>query len=61
MEKPKVGFIPCGVHVNVKDSFGRPFIDYHTLKMAADSLRKWGLEVYEYRNLVRTIVRTIAL
>jgi len=53
MEKPKVSFIPCGVHVEVTDSFGRPFIDYQMLEKAVDSLRKAGLEVYEFKNFVR--------
>jgi L-fucose isomerase len=32
MSTPKVGFIPCGVHVEVTDSLGRSFIDYEMLE-----------------------------
>lgn len=53
MEKPRVSFIPCGVHVEVTDSFGRPFIDYQMLEKAVDSLRKAGLEVHEFKDFVR--------
>lgn len=53
MQNLKVSFIPCGVHVEVTDSFGRPFIDYQMLEKAANSLRKIGLEVYEHKDFVR--------
>jgi L-fucose isomerase len=50
--KIKVSFVPCAVHVEVNDSFGRPFIDYQMLKRAGDCLRKAGLDVYEFKNFV---------
>ena len=53
MQVPKVSFIPCGVHVDVTDFFGRPFIDHKMLEKAVDSLRKEGLMVYEFKDFVR--------
>lgn len=54
MSTPKVSFIPCGVHVKVTDSFGRPFIDYEMLAKAVDSLHKAGLNVHKFGEIVRT-------
>jgi len=53
MPNTRVSFIPCGVHVRVTDSFGRPFIDFQMLKKAVYALRKMGLEVCEFEDFVR--------
>lgn len=53
MKAPRVGFIPCGVHVDVTDSLGRPFIDYGMLGKAVKSLQRAGLEVDEWKDFVR--------
>jgi L-fucose isomerase-like protein len=54
MSTLKVGFITCGVHVKVTDSFGRPFIDYQMLEQAVNSLKGAGLDVYRFKEFVRT-------
>lgn len=53
MKGTKVSFIPCGVHVEVTDSFDRPFINYQMLRKAVEHLRKAGLKVHEHEGFVR--------
>jgi len=44
----KVGFIVCGVHSEVKDALGRPMIDVKLIEDSLNSLRKAGLDVYRF-------------
>ncbi len=54
MSTSKVGFIPCGVHVKMKDTFGRPLIDHQMIEQAVNSLKDIGLDVYRFNEFVRT-------
>jgi L-fucose isomerase-like protein len=54
MSTSKVGFIPCGVHVKMKDTFGRPLIDHQMIERAVNSQKDIGLDVYRFNEFVRT-------
>ena len=54
MSTTKIGFIPCGVHVKMIDTFGRPLIDRQMIEQAVNSLKDVGLEVCRYDEIVRT-------
>ncbi len=54
MSTPKVGFIPCGVHEKMIDTFGRPLINRQMIEQAAKSLKDAGFDVCRYSEIVRT-------